>query len=856
MGEKGFAIRCPHCGQWNVQKELSPKNVALDSKQELKQILKNLQIASLLGDPDGFSHPKLFRCKSPRWFCPDSFEGFVCRSKDDALSFFEVAESSSLKRSFELYKEDCQNRWKGDYYGIIFCSQPIPRLRAIELGQLMERELLRRLIVGVGYEINAPVTFYALNIFEIELGKPEKYWMPIEGYSHEERWVPPRYNSLCHTCRSLVMGQLVTEFENQKYSVHNCPIKFGKNGRCAGRDAACMQEQRDWNQCPAFIKQRKSKCPCYKSDLKAIQEVEEKWRRGESIRYGIRHRCYLGFMEVALPIVVHDHLIGVTMTGQVFFDQQKITDIEDFIMGRCAWMPVDRPWDLLLKYKDRLEQAKKDLVNNERKTKQISQARFFINQSEFEERITTLNDNIKRIEDTAKSQYHDCRGKSESAFRNEIISFIRTYETEPTFFDDRVCHVLERMWQFWAFEGAYFARYSLATKEISVIAFSTKYGDVKSFGLPGKKLGRVEMEHLDIHPSKYVYREGCSFSGENRLIKEFIPLLEDAKQDVDLHLPIGKTYYIVFISFFEEVYAFVLTVRDEKAASSLERLDPAAVSQLCQDEILETCVQVAYEFRENRTFAEKHAELNFTQKLGNLVNPSHNNEIRLYSSIGKLQVALNDIPQEKKKETIIKDLTDVLDNIHRTYGSMHAVNILAKYMKMKVSGKLIDVCDRLKIESLNFCDLIEDLRNDRTLKARAEKWVKCLAIDMPTGVTSVTIDRWVLYECLYCIIDNAIIHGSQGKLKEQVEVTVKTMVDSTGPNPMLLVRIVDTGSGIEDRTSEKLNRYLSSSSIHEWPQEVGYGLLMAKCAVEVHKGNISFESQLNKGTTFEVRITT
>lgn len=842
MADTGFAIRCPHCQQWNIWKDTLPEKVSLDSKGELKKILKQLTYTNECELDkntlfNSFNHQKLFQCQSPRWVCPTSFEAFICRSKNNLLDFLDIDKPSSLTRSFELYELDRKTRWE-EYYGILFCTQSIPRLRFTELDQLMERELLRRLILGVGHEIEAPVTFYALNFFEKEPGKPLEYWMPIESYSRKREWVPSRYNPLCRAFRDLVTGQLTKKFEKEKRSVKNCLLKFGGIGgekKCANRDATCMQKPKDWNHCPAFIKQREKQCPCYHSDQEAIKDVVRQWQVNGS-KAGVEYNCYLGFSEAAFPIIVYGHLIGVVITGQKLNNSQEIADIKDFVNGKSKFDKRGKPWEFLQSHVKEIEEAKDKLLSK----KHIRQNK--------PSTTDALNKNIERIKTTAEARYRDHRGKSEAAFREEILTFIRTYKGEDDFFDKRLQRVLEKMWKFWAFHGAYFGRYSLKTEEISAVAYSTTYGDENSFGLPGKKLGSAKLDRTEIHPCKYLYRKGKDYLGKNPFLKEFIPIFEKAMKDEDLRVPKGKCYYIVPISFIDEVYVFVFTVRNEKAVLLPPSLDPAGVSELGQDEILETCVRTAYEFRENRIVVEKRAELNFTKKLGNLV---HTNSNRLFSTIGKLEVI-----SENYEGDFERELEDSLDNTLRTNGSLHAVDILSKYMESKVGGEQTYL-NKLKIEPTDFHEVLDYLKSETELRSRADTWVGSLEIIKPTQAEIIlNVDTWVIYELLYCIVDNAIKYGpkTEDEKDDSVKITVSTTIDSKSGKSTLIIKVVDTGKGVKNEVSDKINTYLSSGVLNEWPQQIGYGLLMAKCGVELHNGTILFSSKLNKGTTVEIRL--
>ena len=215
MAGKGFAIQCPHCRKWNVWEDTHPKKIALDSLEHFDFIMDEFRVAKVKGQTDKFSNDKLLRCRRPRWSCPAPFEAFIFKKEETALECLGRApEAWAISRDFRLFKADKKNRWdkerKEYYYCIMFCTEPVPRLEDIEFELLMDRKLVSRTILGVGYEIQAPLTVYAANIFEPEGKTPKVYWMPIEGYSLDrEQLIPPKYNRFCYACREIVIKQLV-----------------------------------------------------------------------------------------------------------------------------------------------------------------------------------------------------------------------------------------------------------------------------------------------------------------------------------------------------------------------------------------------------------------------------------------------------------------------------------------------------------------------------------------------------------------------------------------------------------------------------------------------------------------------
>lgn len=603
MAKEGFAIRCPHCQRWSYWNE-HPREKVLDSVEELNQILKDLNNADLPSKQKDFSHPKLLRCKSSPFYCPASFEAFVCRGDEDPHKYSNIVESWSFKRHFRLYKADTHNRWdnanEDKYCGILFNTQQISRRRYIELESLMDRELVSRLIAGMCVEIDLPLTFFAANIFELdgENRNAQRYWMPIEGYSQKQKLVPPRFSLFCETCRNISMKKLIEEFEGKNYNVNNCPIEFSSNnGKCMGKKAACVQEPKDWNHCPAFVEERKDKCPCYNSDVTLIDAVEDEWRNGTVPKEGVWRRCHAGFYDVAFPIEVHGHLVGIAMTGQLFFEPNEIKHADDFIKSKKVGEVEHRPWYTLTGKAEELEKARQILVGFELHNRDKGKSIFLVDKTQAKQKIERLlPPNLERFEKSAESHYRDFRAKSEFSFRQELLGFIENHKMESDFFNKYVSNVLKRMQEFWAFKGAYLLHYSYGSKKVSTIATSI-LGKTDAFGFPGREGTKLEIEQKEMHSCPYLHLKGKEPPFGSRL-RKFTPVIEKIVDSFELKILNESFEFMVVVPTYQEVYVFVFAVRDKGVVESLEPLEPDNVSALCQDAIFETCNEVIHKFQD------------------------------------------------------------------------------------------------------------------------------------------------------------------------------------------------------------------------------------------------------------------
>ena len=318
MSNTGFSIRCPHCFEWSDWPDGDPRTYVLESEDDRQDIIDRL-----CEDPQAFADHRMLRCQSPGGDCPAPFEAFICPDRDSAHAFVERIPTWALRRAFRLYETDHRSRWK-KYSAVIFCTKPVPRQRHLELEKLLDRELLSRAIVGMAEELQAPVTVYAAKYFEVD-EEAHKYWIPVEAYSPNTPHIPPRYNLFCEVCRQATIDRLLADFDHA-VSPEACPVGFGRDGFCAGGEAACKKG--DWNHCPAFLDARNKHGLCYSSDQRIIGELERKWDEGQlKAPRTERWYCWAGFREIAVPIVVHDHLIAVAMSGQIIPDKHNLPDV-------------------------------------------------------------------------------------------------------------------------------------------------------------------------------------------------------------------------------------------------------------------------------------------------------------------------------------------------------------------------------------------------------------------------------------------------------------------------------------------------------------------------------------------------
>jgi len=250
--------------------------------------------------------------------------------------------------------------------------------------------LLSKSIVGIAEELEASVTAFAAQVLTRN-GESRVYWMPIEGYDRTTHLVPPHYNAFCHLLRLRVRANLVLQFQRTT-QMYECPFSSdGPQYECRVSGGPCWAilaapkpvaapgrtiegsktlratevsdgateggaAQADWTRCPLFLDLLEEKCPCYQSDLKLIQEVRRRFEAGHDSPIVVREPCFAapGLQEIAMPVVIHDHLVGVAMTGQ--FVKRGACTASSPVPALCKICPslepsdqhnLDRYWSIL-----------------------------------------------------------------------------------------------------------------------------------------------------------------------------------------------------------------------------------------------------------------------------------------------------------------------------------------------------------------------------------------------------------------------------------------------------------------------------------------------------------------------------
>jgi signal transduction histidine kinase len=153
---------------------------------------------------------------------------------------------------------------------------------------------------------------------------------------------------------------------------------------------------------------------------------------------------------------------------------------------------------------------------------------------------------------------------------------------------------------------------------------------------------------------------------------------------------------------------------------------------------------------------------------------------------------------------------------------------------LKFSWDKVDIAERVKeaVESLQFS--AKEKKVTLSLKGNVEN-------------EFIVADRYSIQEVIDNLIDNAIKYN-----KENGEVNVS--IEDDGSNYTIIIS--DTGIGVPKNAIPYLftKFYRVHGGLESGSTGTGLGLYLAKQIVESHRGTVSVESEIDKGTTFTITL--
>jgi PAS domain S-box-containing protein len=250
----------------------------------------------------------------------------------------------------------------------------------------------------------------------------------------------------------------------------------------------------------------------------------------------------------------------------------------------------------------------------------------------------------------------------------------------------------------------------------------------------------------------------------------------------------------------------------------------------------------AQEIRElfARALQEKNVELEKANLAKNrfLATMSHELRTPLNAIIGFTGTLLMRLPgpltpdQEKQLRTVQISGRHLLS----------LINDLLDLAKIE-SGKV-----ELRREPVNCSELVEEIA--AYLRPMIEDKDLVMLIDAPSREMQVQTDRRALYQILLNLTNNAVKFTEAGSVRLQVRERLM------GDIPLVEFAVIDTGIGIRPEDQSKLFQAFTRLEAAREPQYqgTGLGLYLSQKLAEMLSGQISFESEFGKGSTFRFML--
>lgn len=232
--------------------------------------------------------------------------------------------------------------------------------------------------------------------------------------------------------------------------------------------------------------------------------------------------------------------------------------------------------------------------------------------------------------------------------------------------------------------------------------------------------------------------------------------------------------------------------------------------------------------------AKEEAEHASNAKSEFLANMSHEIRTPMNGVMGTLQILERDVSDDKNLQLVKKAMFS-------TRSLIRIINDVLDFSKIE-AGELL-------IEEINFSisEVADSVSSDLSNKALSKN------LSLITSTTDLSADHWIgdpvrIGQILLNLVSNAVKFTEQGKVELTILEANKN--EKTG----ILIRVADTGIGMSDEAVSTLFerfKQADSSTTRKYGG-TGLGMSITQNLVELMHGDISVESELGKGTKFEV----
>ncbi|MCA9391674.1 PAS domain S-box protein [candidate division WWE3 bacterium] len=190
----------------------------------------------------------------------------------------------------------------------------------------------------------------------------------------------------------------------------------------------------------------------------------------------------------------------------------------------------------------------------------------------------------------------------------------------------------------------------------------------------------------------------------------------------------------------------------------------------------------------------------------------------------------------KQQEQFINNINDSNERM------LVLVNTLLSVSRIE-SGRI-----EIHLEPVDLGDLFSTI--EKEIEGMANKKSQHLGINVSSDLTEVMADPRLLRQSVINLVTNAIKYTPE-------EGTITVLVERDPDNEeAFLIEVRDTGYGIpNDERDQIFNKFYRASNVVRYETDgTGLGLYFVKAIIDASGGEIWFDSILNKGTTFWIRL--
>ncbi len=756
-------VLCEVCTQLMDSPDMPVGKVAISLPSE----------ALAVGHPSNTEN--VLRCLNPRCVAPR--RAVIFPRKYEARIVPQLKSWTPIT-TFRLRYVDSPDAFDDQYAVAQFALDEIRRTPDISFSASIDLEELRRTLDGFGRELRGALTVLDFYCWGDHTESANWHLQPIEAFSSDAGPVPPRYNPFCAKLREFIHRAAVREVSSILQS-NDCPFAALQHDtvtdaqaarrpvcvKCFARPALAASSESSsnmsWSTCHLYTSLLPQLSPCYQSDNARFAELlslcRERGVRTATALWSDRvvfhmHTCWAGFTEVSFPILVHNHLVGLVITGQMVLLTGADTPRER--AAALATVASVAPRVLMERFPICDTEQVSELAGTldvrlweEQESKE--ECSWFATPDLIEPKIRTLRSSADILERSAQERYAKERRLREEAFQDELFGRLEAArELSATEVRTVIPQLLCRMRDFWAFEEVYYLNASPRTSgELSLVASSD--GPVTPSN-----------EEVQVPPIEFVGRVPRSgfllsttgpIDAEPNAMCEILPTLRALQAQLGWSDRAAMVVHTIPTTYGQDV--FWLHGRDASQCSYKPRLEPP--SGLCLESVRRICTGLSKRIADSTYFAEQVHNLHL---LGHSLKPAIETA---HTALKNLAVG-SGLAQDSSYRNLQSALADVSERANL------AIEIV-----------------RLQQEKEPPASVLVDLLERARRAAKLGKTRHGIQWDLHAGGAS-SYELWVPERYLRLLVSNSIGNAFKYSFKTRT-VTITIKEDPTVPDTVFTV---------------------------------------------------------------------